>query len=355
MDTDEWVAAAEQRIMELLDSEGAAVWPEVVARISEPSDPTDRIEPHHLHPARGNLESSDHITHTTQPSSGQRPVTVWHPANLDRRRTRITTAARRKRALYSRYLAWAQGSPSRPGIIGPAAERVVHESLREAAPYGYRLLHPTAGEVRRAFGDQVPLGPLDNGAHLTVIDDQDTPQTAGTILVEVKNTRDWIHARSELLHQLLAKAALLQRAYPHRSLLPVLVCRRAQYLTFQLASSLGFMVVQLERQPVLSDPRLDARPGDRHYLNEVRRELDFLDLYEEEGPDTTLVNRLVRTIPQNFDTYASRWKAANGPVADLYHQYTQSRGINGLRALGTDQGFERLRQAARDAGARVRW
>jgi hypothetical protein len=83
-----------------------------------------------------------------------------------RRSTAVAKAAQRKRLLMARYLGWAQGTPSRPSAIGPAAEKAAHDSLLAAAPYGYRLLQPSGTGVSAMLGAHLP-GPLDDGAIFT--------------------------------------------------------------------------------------------------------------------------------------------------------------------------------------------
>lgn len=58
---------------------------------------------------------------------------MFHSPNLAGRRRAFETAAARKRLLYARYLGWAEGSGREPGrLISPAAERVLHATLRSA-------------------------------------------------------------------------------------------------------------------------------------------------------------------------------------------------------------------------------
>ena len=115
------------------------------------------------------------MSRTVERTRGGREVRVYHPPVRRGLTRKIVDASARKRLLHTRYLSWATGSKAGgSGAIGPGLEIVVHRSLQEAAPFGYRLLNPTSvsGEVRELFGEPVPGGALDNGGWLTTIDDQ---------------------------------------------------------------------------------------------------------------------------------------------------------------------------------------
>ena len=154
-------------------------------------------------------------------------------------------------------------------MIGEGGERTARASLAAAAFVGYRLLHPATAEATTLFGSAVPGGPLDAAAQI-VVDDPTALPIPITVLIEVKNIRDWIYPDAAELYQLLDKAARLQLAHPAQRLLPVLICRRAQYLTWLMAADLGFFVITTTSQAILphsqsvgtnsSPPRAPSRP-----------------------------------------------------------------------------------------------
>lgn len=124
-------------LTELLAQEHAVVWGEVEAKASDRrwgNLPTT-IDPHHLTHARRLLHNELFIE-VTEPTRGGRPVTVLIPRELERRKRNIEAAAARKRLLQARFYGWAQGTSTEPARIGPAGERVVHASFRDAAPRG---------------------------------------------------------------------------------------------------------------------------------------------------------------------------------------------------------------------------
>ncbi len=159
------------------------------------------------------------------------------------------------------------------------------------------------------FGEDVPGGPLDNGATLQLVDEKGFPTGSVVVPIEVKNRRDWIYPEAPELHQLLSKAAALQRTYPHLRFAPVLVCRRAQYTTFVMAKALGFYVVALCRQFLLPTPDVPQEKVD-----EVCQELGYdLEMRDVEFP--RLVRQLTDTFPRFAARTAERW-ARNGPALE---------------------------------------
>jgi len=291
------------------------VWPEVEAKISDHPWPGlgTKVDPHHLTRAKAGMVRDGLLTSTTAATRGGRRVSVWHrPVEKGTARA-VTDASARKRLLHARYLSWASGSKTGgEGAVGPGLEGVVHASLLAAAPYGYRLFNP-AGEVRSLLGAPVPGGSLDNGAVLTRLDPETlTPDGQYIVVVEVKNLRQWIYPRTQELHQLLDKAARLQVAEPRRRFVPVLVCRKAHYLTNVMAQQVGFYVIQTHRQYVR--PFVAETDEGRRYLSELNSELSF-DLTPEAGPVNPMVEHFRTPIQRVADRTAERWTAVAGPMA----------------------------------------
>jgi hypothetical protein len=310
---EDYIAFGERALGELVEREHAFVWAEAEAKIADrrwEGLPVS-VDPHHLTRARFNLLRQGVLEEVESTTRGGRTVTVYIPADLKGRNRAVQDAAARKRLLEARYLGWASGSKaSGGGIIGPAGEAIVHASLIEAAPYGYRLINPGSGEVRTMLGAQVPGGSLDNGAFLTVIDAQTlTPDPRPyVVLIEVKNVRGWIYPSHHELHQLLNKAAALQNAHPRRSFLPVLVCARAHYLTNLMAEHMGFYVISMKRQYIR--PSVEER-----LLEEVREELGYL-LEAHESAVPAMVRHFTTTLQGVAPRTADRWALAAPHVED---------------------------------------
>jgi hypothetical protein len=314
-DRDSYLSLARRGILELLDSELAAVWPEVEAKIAERrwSDLSSRVNPHILTQARQQLLAEGAITQETSPTRGGHEVTVLQPANLSGRKRKAESAAGRKRLLYARHQSWARGTKRTPkGLIGPGGETAVAHALKAAAWVGFKVDRTEAGEVRELLGQPVPGGPLDNAALLQLTDEQGRPQGSALLPIEVKNLRTWIYPRAQELHQLLYKAARLSQMHPDTNFLPLLTCRRFHYWTFQMAKDLGFYVIGFERQFILPHAELD-----QDHFEEVRSELGYLDLSLDMEPYEKFVGWL-ENVPKYAAENVSAWNSVGSTLVNYY-------------------------------------
>jgi hypothetical protein len=323
-------------VLDLLDQELAAAGMEIDARLAEDVWPSvgTPVQPIHLSNALNELVRQGRIIRTTKSTRGGRQVDIYQAVG-GRRTTAITRAAARKRLLLARYLGWSQGSPARPGLIGPAGERAVHEALVHSATY--RLARPEGGNVGEFLG-QPMHGRLDAAAILTPITNG-LPGQAIAVPIEVKNQRDWIHPTSRELYQLLDKAATLQAAQPAQPILPVLVTRRAARMAFMMAKQMGFFIVESRRQYI---SRVDDNA-----LNEVRTELGFRDLMVQQGVDQKLVRLFGQVLPDGAADRADRWaltasdKAIRGTFLELRLDSSlrrRARMVRDLRQLADRAG-----------------
>jgi hypothetical protein len=153
----------------------------------------------------------------------------------------------------------------------------------------------------------VPGGDLDDSAYLTVLDEDGIPRPI-TLLIEVKNIRHWIYPSSSELYQLLDKAARLQLAHPDLFLLPVLICRRANYVTFVMAKSLGFWVMYMTYQPILPHSSVSARA-----LGEVCRGLGY-NIVATSDPHDFLVDSYRNVLPKAARGVAETWSRSAAVV-----------------------------------------
>lgn len=299
-------------LLEVLEAQGATVWPEVEARIADTRWPTVpySIDPHHLTTARQELLASEAIRETTTltrggPGRAGRLVTVQHLPLVWGRRRAVWLAAQRKRLLYGRFQGWAQPTVRHTrGLVGPAGEAVVHASLRAAALEGrYSLVRPAGGEVSHLLGGEIPGGPVDDAAVLLAVE-QGIPSVPIHLLIEVKNVRHWIYPSSHELYQLLRKAAAVQGANPGALVLPVLVCRRRHFTTFAMGMDLGFYIIEAKQQFVLPRAGIHAMA-----FKSVREGLAYMDLALSDGPDGNLTNIFRDTLPRDALQLARRWQA----------------------------------------------
>lgn len=288
-------------LLELLDEEHAAAWMEAEARIADVrwrSLPLT-IDPQHLSTAKTQLVREGLITEGPATATrGGREIHLLE-STAPRRQTARDKAAARKRLLLARYLGWAQGREGRTSVTGPAAERVVHDSLIAAGQF--ILERPGGGDVNQLLGCQL-AGPLDSAAHTFAVTPTGIPGGVVTLPIEVKNIRDWVYPVSDELYQLLDKAAALQRDRPESKIVPTLVCRRAHKTAFYMAKALGFFISDTNRQYILNVE--DVTP---HALEEVRAELGFVDLAYADGADDYVVNRFAKSLRRALDERAEQW------------------------------------------------
>ena len=327
-------------IQELLAKEHAAATAEFDAKIADRPWPGlgTIIEPLHISSARTILEMNGTIEVRTVTSRGAHSVPIATLSSpKSRTSTAVSRATSRKGLLMSRYLGWAQGTASRPGVIGPATEKVVQESLLAAAPNGYRVEGP--GDT---FLDVEINGPLDNRAFYTPIVDG-IPRAPIAVPIEVKGGRDWLMAGDYQPYQLLDKAAQLKTAQPDVPIAPLFFCRRAHMTLFRMAKDLGFFIIPANRQFI--SPSVDEEK-----IIEVRSELGFLDLEATATADDQLVRRLTKAFPKQAEITAVRWErtACHSDLPTWFEQMRDSHD-RGERA----ELFHEVRSAAKDAGLYV--
>jgi hypothetical protein len=305
----EWLERARVALLDLLHEEHAVVWHEVEAKLSDKRwrESGQAINPHLLSTARSQLRFEGVIEEISAVTRGERAISVLALTNRARRERRFLDAAARKRLLYARYLGWADK------FLGRAGERVTHASLIAAAPIaGYRLLEPQRGQVRQVLGQAVPVGPLDNGATLQIVDSVNRPIGHATVLVEVKNIRPVLYAQAPELFELLDKASRLQMTNPTERFVPVLVCRLAHITAFRMAKDIGMFIVDSWAQFLPEIAELDRR-----LVDEVRNELGFRDL--------TLTNeahpRLVKLLATDLPPIALRTAERFAQAAPILAQY----------------------------------
>lgn len=307
VDEVDYEGIAYEAIPKLLLTEHAVVWNELEAKLAERAvtGTKDGINPHHLTAARRRLVADEVIKPSTETTRGGHRVTVYVPVNQRLRREAVKRAAQRKRLLEGRYLGWAEQKATRPNLIGQGGEQVARASLRAATAEGagYRLFNPRGGDITSLFGQTVAGGSLDDAAELIAEARGGVPQIV-TLVVEVKNLRNWLYPSAPELFQLLDKAARLQLAHPSRLILPVLVARRVHYLTFRMAKHLGFVALQFDRQhtqPLL--PHYEVTPK---AIDEVRHELGY-SLLSSEGALPVLTRQFSTTLPKIAVNSAMRW------------------------------------------------
>jgi hypothetical protein len=346
---DIWVQRAEARILEVMGERVVVVWPEIEAVIAEQLGVTaSPINPHHLSSAQKRLLGSGQLVVADAATRGGRKVTTYRLADPGVSKREWEAISGRKRLLYGRYLGWATGTGTKQGVIGPALERALHQSIREAAPdVGYRLANPVGGETDRIGEVELPrhYGPLDNAVLYPRID----MAREYVIPIEAKNVRDWLYPWSAEPYQLLAKAAYLTAQFPDASVVPVLVCRRPHKTLLVMARELGFHVIDVLRQVIhlggLGDPDAERK------LEEVRAELGFMDMIPFRGPEERIVRQFRYTIPKVIVARSVQWFQVGWHFETIYRDLQDGSLPYGHRNSLLDQ----LRQETEELGSTGGW
>ncbi|MEV5692566.1 hypothetical protein [Micromonospora globbae] len=172
------------------------------------------------------------------------------------------------------------------------------------------------------LGRDLSFGSLDNAAVLTTLNlEEFTPTGQYIVAVEVKNIRSWIYRSTAELYQLLYKAAQLQLDHPTHRFVPVFVCRRAQYMTNQMAEALGFYVISTKRQYV------PASVAGRE-LDEVNTELGYDLEPAPASPPPALVKHFTATLQSVAERTASRWSVTAQALVENFKALRNDRLSN---------------------------
>jgi hypothetical protein len=311
---------AKAQLRSLFNTEHVLVKPEAIARLGERYYGRDsrNIDSHVTGQALNEMRLAGEIV--IQPgvaSRGGHVVDTMQPADIKGRKTVTAAAARRKRALYARYLSWAGSTLRYPnGFLGPAGEAATRAGILASA--AMQPAEPGAGPVSKLLGVRLP-GAVDSAGFMVPLI-RGLPQQAVTLLFEVKNIRDWIYPSNAELFQVLRKGIVLQQAHPSEPIVPILVCRKAQITTFYMANQLGFLVIEMGAQyvgPNVPEPA----------LLEVRAELGFSDLRLGNGPSVRVHDRLNKHFPPIIHDYALKWAetALDPNIAPLLTRCGQRR------------------------------
>jgi hypothetical protein len=311
------VLAAISSLREFMDDNLAASKIELEAKLIDAHFDHPPFEPAHLHDARKYLVSKGEliIDRSTTRGGGSPPILLTTDRN--NRSRKVDDAAARKRLLMSRYYSYVQGGEdARSSLAGPAGELAFQAALTRAS-VGASIASLTRGmpSLPRVFGEDVPIGPMDNGFILQPLDKTTLtaiPPYGIHVLVEVKNVREWIYPRTQELYQLLAKSARVQHAHPDQKVLPLLVCRKAHITTTFMAKELGFFVIQAGRQYLPESSLIDPSA-----LAEMTNELGISDIVQGTESTTQIENKL-RTLQRYFDleTATASWQS-NSESADF--------------------------------------
>lgn len=192
----------------------------------------------------------------------------------------------------------------------------------------------------------MPGGPLDSAAYIV---GRAGGRAGRPVLLpmEIKNVRHWLFPRAIELFQGLDKSAQLLAADPGVQLVPVIICRRKHHTAFNMATDVGFFIIEVHRQFML--PSAYA-PIER--VEEVRTELGFHFLAPTVDADPILVKVFKGTVPERAERLAARF-ASTAPILAPY--FTKLRDAR-LPSAARSTLFDKFREVARGiSGAAGGW
>ncbi len=282
-----------------------------------------RLAPHIISEATRALRSKGAITveHRTPRNLPGRTVELLVPADQRRRKSYIDRAVGRKSLLYGRYLLLSR-------TAGDAGEEVLRHSLSTA---GSHLI-----EIESGFGEVHNLmnvrlyGSLDSGAWLFHVDPATRrPLIPYALPIEVKNRRQVLYPIHKEVHQLLSKAADVQKANPGQPVVPILICRAGHPWLFWMAKDLGFLVHQTRRQFVSLPAKMTAQ-----LFNEVRTELGLTDLTLVTNASRPRIQEFFKqTIVKQAKKAAPRWAVSAQVIAEYSNELRTEGMGSGDRLL----------------------
>ena len=290
----------------MIQQEHSVTVREIEARAANrpwPSAGGAHIDPDILTEARRELAADDVIGYTSAITRGGRRVRTWSLSNAPGKNTAIQQAAGRKRLLTARHMGWAETSPRNPkGLIGQAGENVVRHLLDDLDPYSH--IHWDTDHI---LGTHVPGGTIDASTFLTV--ERTGVPLALTVLVEIKNQRQWFYSTNPSPHRFLAKAAQLQFSNPKAQIVPTFVSSWRHNSTLELGRLLGFYGIGYRLQYVLDRAEIPPR-----HFTEVVEDLGYNDLHRGVEPNISLRHAFEISLPRDSAAVAERWNEAAGLV-----------------------------------------
>jgi hypothetical protein len=126
-----------------------------------------------------------------------------------------------------------------------------------------------------------------------------------------------MYPRSAEVYQLLAKAVHITSNWTEGSVLPVLVCRRANPILIYMAKHLGFHVIEVINQ-VVDMKRMGGPETAERRFREVRSELSFLDMIPYTNPPTRILNQFREQLPPYIVEKAKTWADIGSRFGDWY-------------------------------------
>ena len=330
----DWDGLARVAITEMLERELAVTAREIEARAANEPWPSigQSVDPDILTGIRNELSNDGVLDSVTARTRGApQPIQTWHLAGARRQNTQIARAAARKRLLTARHASWARPTARHPkGLIGRAGEEALWNQVTATDGFSHLVR-----DVEHLADRTIDGGSVDIAGYL-VAEQPEGPQVL-TVLMEMKNQRQWFYAADADLHRFLYKAADYQARAPDALVLPVFVSSRRANEALDLAQVLGFYMVRYQAQYVLDHSDVDTR-----LFREVYEELGYRDLVRGTTPNVGIRRGIGESLVKNALAVAKRWRLVAPLNVDIHRQLRDA-----APELRTTDLVNRLRENAR--------
>lgn len=289
----ERLSIARKRLLRLLERHGVATWRTIEQKIADSGPYGMRIDPHHLTPARKELEK-DSLVIPYKPQYP--PESVWfHLAG-----TSSDTIRERLEIQLPVYQALQDNLFKKR--LGQVLEIAIFRSLEQQNAFGDFLgsfINLDEHDDSQLYQKEEPprcLGKRDIGGDRR-LDFLVRHPDSGWAGIEAKNAREWIYPNRKEVIDLLSKCVALD-------IVPVLIARRIHYSTFVVLNTCGVIVHQTYNQLFPSTDSALAEKA-KHKNN-----LGYHDIRIGNHPDGRLMNfigqNLFAVLPEHrakFDKY----------------------------------------------------
>jgi hypothetical protein len=271
-----WVQLAETRILKVLAARRFASVRQLEKKISEQGPGAKRPQPPHITTALRNLQKerlvvSDPVGHNLP--LFYKPHNFGGPSDIDRREYVIE--------LYRRFQTYTLN----PQLCGQALERIVDEAANLA-------------QMHTVLGPVLPNQKVNGIVVDREIDHLLIPKgyVGPSLIVEDKNMREWLNPSSEQVWSVIGNAVKFPNA------IPVIVCRRMNFLAFRMFKRIGMMCWQVYGQ--YFDPSIEQE------LFPIRHKdgLGFSDVTTEMVPPAALIRFFSSVVPSNSVDFGTRFE-----------------------------------------------
>jgi hypothetical protein len=293
----QWLQLAEIRILNILVTRRFASLRQLEKKISEQGPSAKRPQPPHVTTALKNLVKERRVV-TEQ--VGQNLPLFYMLQNFGG-----TSDMERRKYVINLYRQFHSFTVTQR-LCGEALEKIVDKAAN-------------LGGMHTVLGPLLP-GQKVNGVavgneidHLLIPKDYVGPSA----IVEDKNMREWLNPSSEQVWSVIGNAVKLPNA------IPVLICRKMNFLAFRVFKRIEMMCWQVYGQ--YFDPSIEQE------LIPMRHKdgLGFSDITTQVEPPAALVRFFFSVIPKNSVEFSSRFEEHRG----ILKRYALDERLNGGKDL----------------------